>query len=110
MVPILLASVVAMAIVVERFWTLRRDRIVPPDLVVQVWQSARSGDLNDERIHAVRQTSPLGRVFGGWTLPLWNTFFKSPNCAILEKQSFKQGINPDVKARPTEPGLCKRLC
>ena len=52
MVPILLCSVVAMAIVVERFWTLRQSRIVPPDLVVQVWQWARSGDLDDDRIHS----------------------------------------------------------
>ena len=62
MVPILLCSVVAMAIVVERFWTLRQSRIVPPDLVVQVWQWARSGDLDDDRIHKVRTSSPLGRV------------------------------------------------
>ena len=62
MVPILLCSVVAMAIVVERFWTLRQSRIVPPDLVVQVWQWARSGDLDDDRIHKGRTSSPLGRV------------------------------------------------
>ena len=62
MVPILLGSVIAMAIVVERFWTLRRRRIAPENLVVQVWQWARSGKLNEERIRALRRGSPLGRI------------------------------------------------
>ncbi len=62
MVPILLCSVIAMAIVAERFWTLQRKRITPSNLVVQVWQSAKSGNLNDDRIRALRKSSPLGRI------------------------------------------------
>ena len=62
MVPILLCSVIAMAIVAERFWTLQRNRITPGNLVVQVWQWAKSGNLNDDRIRALRKSSPLGRI------------------------------------------------
>ena len=62
MVPILLCSVTAMAIVAERFWTLQRKRITPENLVVQVWQWAKHGHLSDERIQALRAGSPLGRV------------------------------------------------
>ena len=62
MVPILLCSVIAMAIVAERFWTLQRKRITPGNLVVQVWQWAKSGNLNDDRIRALRRSSPLGRI------------------------------------------------
>ncbi len=62
MVPILLCSVVAMAIIAERFWTLQRKRITPGNLVVQVWQWAKSGNLNDDRIRALRKSSPLGRI------------------------------------------------
>lgn len=62
MVPILLCSVIAMAIVAERFWTLQRKRITPGNLVVQVWQWAKSGNLNDDRILALRRSSPLGRI------------------------------------------------
>ena len=62
MVPILLCSVIAMAIVAERFWTLQRKRITPPNLVVQVWQWAKSGKLDEERIRALRKSSPLGRI------------------------------------------------
>lgn len=62
MVPILICSVVAMAIVAERFWTLQRKRITPGNLVVQVWQWAKSGDLDDDRLRALRKSSPLGRI------------------------------------------------
>ena len=62
MLPILVCSVVAMAIVVERFWSLQRHRITPNNLVAQVWQWARSDVLDDKRIEALRAGSPLGRV------------------------------------------------
>ena len=62
MVPILLCSIIAMAIVVERFWTLQRRRIAPENLVAQVWQWARNGELSEERIRALRRGSSLGRI------------------------------------------------
>jgi len=62
MIPILLCSVVAMAIIAERFWTLQRRRIAPEDLVLQVWQWAKAGQLNEARIRELRTGSPLGRI------------------------------------------------
>ena len=62
MIPILLCSIAALAIIAERFWTLQKKRITPDGLVVQVWQWAKSGHLSDERIRAVADGSPLGRV------------------------------------------------
>ncbi|MDX1432725.1 MAG: MotA/TolQ/ExbB proton channel family protein [Gammaproteobacteria bacterium] len=62
MAPILLCSVIAMAIIAERFWTLQRRRIAPSDLVVHVWQWAKAGHLTEERIRTLRRGSPLGRI------------------------------------------------
>ncbi len=62
MVPLLLCSVVAMAIVAERFWTLQTKRITPKGLVRQVWQWARGGKLDKKRVQALRDSSPLGRI------------------------------------------------
>nr|VFK61571.1 MAG: biopolymer transport protein ExbB [Candidatus Kentron sp. TUN] len=62
MLPILLCSVVATAIIAERFWSLQRKRIVPDNLVVEVWKWAKKGGLDEERIHLLRQSSPLGRI------------------------------------------------
>ena len=62
MVPILLCSVVAMAIVVERFWTLQAAKIIPNGLVMQVWEWSRADELDDARIRTIQSGSPLGRL------------------------------------------------
>ena len=62
MLPILFCSVIATALVVERFWSLQKRRITPDNLVAQVWQWAHAGVLDDKRIQALRDGSPLGRV------------------------------------------------
>jgi len=62
MAPILLCSVVAMAIVAERLWALQRGRVCPGGLVAQIWQWAQDGKLDSSRIIALRTNSPLGRV------------------------------------------------
>lgn len=62
MLPILICSVVSMAIVIERFWSLQNRLVTPGNLVAQVWQWARSGVLDEKRIESLRSGSPLGRV------------------------------------------------
>ena len=62
MVPILLCSVAATAIVIERFWALRRRVIMPDNLVGQIWQLNNRRLLNDERIAEIREGSALGRM------------------------------------------------
>ncbi len=62
MLPILLCSVIALAIVGERFWSLQQKRINPATLVSQVWQWYKSDTLTDQNIEALANSSPLGRV------------------------------------------------
>ncbi len=62
MLPILLCSVVAMAIIAERFWTLQRRRIAPENLVMRVWNWVNDGELSDEKLRSLRIGSPLGRI------------------------------------------------
>ena len=63
MVPILLCSVIAMAIVLERLWALRRSRVVPQGLLLTVWEHARGGGAGAEaQLQRLRARSPLGRV------------------------------------------------
>jgi biopolymer transport protein ExbB len=60
--PIILCSVLALGIIIERLWTLRASRVVPDHLVAQVWHLLQHGGIDEERIRAVRDSSPLGRV------------------------------------------------
>ena len=62
MVPILICSAAAMAIILERFWTLRRKAVIPPDLGEQVLTWARTRKLDPQHIETLRQTSPLGEL------------------------------------------------
>jgi len=63
MVPILLCSVIAMAIVLERLWALRRSRVVPQGLLLTVWEQVRGGGAGAEsHLQRLRARSPLGRV------------------------------------------------
>jgi len=62
MLPIILCSIAAVAIVGERFWSLKKDKILPPNLVADVWRMASSKQLTDEKVREIQQESPLGRV------------------------------------------------
>ena len=62
MVPILICSIMALAIVVERLWTLRRDRISPKYLVADVWKLVQKNALTPERMTQIRTESALGQV------------------------------------------------
>jgi biopolymer transport protein ExbB len=62
MVPIILASIIAVAIILERLWTLREQRVVPVELTDKVWQWIENRALTDKQILALEQHSPLGRV------------------------------------------------
>jgi biopolymer transport protein ExbB len=62
MVPILICSVLAMAIVGERLWVLQTARIVPPHLVNEVLQHHLASGIDREQLVALREHSPLGRV------------------------------------------------
>ena len=63
MIPLLLMSAVALGIIVERFWSLRPTRVLPPGLgdEVRAWV-ARGKPLEPAHIDSLRSTSPLGAL------------------------------------------------
>ncbi len=62
MVPILLCSVIAAAITVERLWSLQRGRIMPKNLLGQTWNSVRQDEFDQQKTRELRLNSPLGHV------------------------------------------------
>ena len=62
MIPIILCSIVAVAIIGERLWALQRKKVIPKHLVAQIWHWHSMGQLKDEQITQIRKSSPLGRV------------------------------------------------
>lgn len=68
MVPILLCSVLAAAIAVERFWSLQPSRIAPRNLLSQVWAWIRNDEMDSRRLRVLRDSCPLGEILAAGLL------------------------------------------
>ncbi len=62
MVPILLCSILALAIILERSWALRQGQVMPDGLLAQVRAWLQQDALDGDRLDALRNSSQLGRV------------------------------------------------
>jgi biopolymer transport protein ExbB len=62
MVPIILASIIAAAIFLERLWTLQQRRVLPAELTEKVWKLVEQRQIQDKHIVALQQNSPLGKI------------------------------------------------
>ncbi|NGP52833.1 MotA/TolQ/ExbB proton channel family protein [Thioalkalivibrio sp. XN8] len=62
MLPIILCSILAVAITLERLWTLQRRRVLPKDLVTRVWEWARDRQLDRKHLDILAANSPMGQV------------------------------------------------
>src|SRR4051812_6180475 len=62
MLPILISSAVALAIILERFWSLRRAAVIPPGLGDEVREWARSRKIDPEHLKVLSTNSPLGEL------------------------------------------------
>jgi biopolymer transport protein ExbB len=62
MLPIIACSIVALAIIIERLWSLQVRRVLPKNLVAQVWRWDKIHQLNDEHLKELQSSSPLGSV------------------------------------------------
>ncbi|MFT7235201.1 MAG: biopolymer transport protein ExbB [Methylophagaceae bacterium] len=62
MLPLFLCSIIAIGIIIERFWSLQTKHISPPELVTQIWQWLRHQQVDESRIRALQENSPLGQI------------------------------------------------
>ena len=68
MVPIVACSILALAIILERFWTLRPSRVAPPQTVNELWRWIKKKELNGRKLKALQGSSPMGRILAGGLL------------------------------------------
>ncbi len=62
MAPIILSAIIAMGIILERFWTLRQKRVIPEDLTSKVWGWVKKDQLDQKQIQILHQGSALGQI------------------------------------------------
>lgn len=68
MLPIILCSIVAIAIIIERFWTLSAARITPKYVLAQVWTWLKNNQLDSAKLRELRLSSPLGQILAAGLL------------------------------------------
>ncbi len=77
--PLIFASVVALALILERLWSLRQSAVAPPALVDRVLTEYRQNGATPELITRTAQQGPLGRILAAGLANV-----KSPRPVIKE--------------------------
>lgn len=61
--PLILASVVAVAIIIERAYSLRAREVAPPDLLLNTIKVYQERGVTPDLVTGLADGSPLGRIF-----------------------------------------------
>lgn len=94
--PILLCSVIAVAIIIERAWSLTRKNVSPSALPSHVRELLQRDAIDDDAIAAVERHSPLGEIFAAG--------LKHPN---RHRVAVKEAV--EEAGRHVVHGLARRL-
>ncbi|HEY5665559.1 MAG TPA: MotA/TolQ/ExbB proton channel family protein [Gammaproteobacteria bacterium] len=62
MLPIVVCSIIAAAIILERLWSLQPKRVLPVNLAVQVKEWVHNDQLDPEHLQSLHESSPLGQM------------------------------------------------
>lgn len=62
MAPIILCGILAVGIILERYWTLQQKRVIPEDLTSKVWGWVKKDALDQKQIQLLHQGSALGQI------------------------------------------------
>jgi len=60
--PLLLASVIAVALIIERLIVLRKSKVIPEHVLSEVLSLYKGRGMNPDTIEKIENSSPLGRV------------------------------------------------
>ena len=60
--PLIATSVFGVAIILERFWSLRESYVIPQNLMEDVKKLVGTGSIKRDAVEALRVNSPLGQI------------------------------------------------
>jgi len=61
--PLIIASIISLAIIGERFWSLRADMVAPKSLLLEVRATLKQGGITKDACARLENHSPLGEIF-----------------------------------------------
>ena len=62
MFPIIACSIIAFGIILERFWSLQKNKVIPRHLVATIWHWVKEGQLERSKIEDISKQSALGKI------------------------------------------------
>ncbi|RLA09032.1 MAG: MotA/TolQ/ExbB proton channel family protein [Gammaproteobacteria bacterium] len=62
MAPLLLFSVLAVAIIIERLWSLKQNKVLPKHLLVETLRLLHQGGIDKSMLSKLKNNSPLGEI------------------------------------------------
>lgn len=93
--PLIICSVIGMALVIERFLTLKKNRIVPPTLLDEAIQASRKAVPPPDVVKQLAQNSELGEVLASGMQALNS----DPRCTEGEMRSAMEAAGRKVTHR-----------
>jgi biopolymer transport protein ExbB len=81
--PLIIASVIALAIIGERFWALRSEVVAPTNLLPEVQKWLGQGGVTKETLNKLEQHSLLGQVFA-------SALFNAKNSREVTKEAIEE--------------------
>jgi biopolymer transport protein ExbB len=60
--PLILTSIIGVAIILERFWSLRKSQIIPEGLIVEIKTMIKQNNLDNNKVNILKNSSPLGDI------------------------------------------------
>lgn len=66
--PLLVCSILTLAIIIERFWTLRKSRIAPKNLLLEVMSRLREDKMSLDYIRTLQSHAGLSSIFAAGLL------------------------------------------
>ena len=58
--PLILTSIIGVAIILERLWSLRKSQIIPEGLIVEIKTMIKQNNLDNNKVNILKNSSPLG--------------------------------------------------
>jgi len=81
--PLILTSIIGVAIILERFWSLRKSQIIPEGLMVEINTMIKQNNLDDNKLDILKNSSPLGDL-------LTVAIFKRKNSVEVIKSALEE--------------------
>jgi biopolymer transport protein ExbB len=60
--PLILTSIIGVAIILERFWSLRKSQIIPDGLIVETKTMIKQNNIDNNKVNILKNSAPLGDI------------------------------------------------